>query len=118
MIIFENLGEIDFRSISHFGINVKPGKSPIGFFGTGLKYAIAVLMRTGQKVTIYSGLSKCTIGTEESEFRGKNFNFIKATVDDNPSYDIGFTTELGKMWPLWAAYRELAVIVLMKMAIR
>jgi len=45
MITFENDGEIDLRAISQFGINVKTGDSPIGFFGTGLKYALAVLMR-------------------------------------------------------------------------
>ena len=48
MIVFENPGEIDIRSISTFGVSVKEGDNPIGFFGTGLKYAIVVLLRTGQ----------------------------------------------------------------------
>ena len=107
MIVFENDGEIDLRAISQFGINVKEGSSPIGFFGTGLKYALAVLMREGQELTIHSGLRTCVISKQSDDFRGKSFEFITATVD-GVSQMLGFTTELGKNWPMWAAYRELA----------
>ena len=57
MVVFENTGEIDILSISSFGVSVKEGDSPIGFFGTGLKYAIAVLLRHNQKITAYCGLT-------------------------------------------------------------
>lgn len=107
-IVFENPGEIDVLSISTFGISVKEGDTPIGFFGTGLKYAIAVLLRTGHKITIFSGLQVVEFGLSEESVRGKVFQFVTMTVDSSPPQSIGFTTELGKQWELWMAYREIA----------
>ena len=54
MIIFENKGLIDVHAISIMGVSVKEEGS-IGYFGTGLKYAIATLLREGQKITIWRG---------------------------------------------------------------
>src|ERR1700733_12022356 len=51
MIVFENYGEIEIDAITTFGVSVKEGPNPIGFFGTGLKYAVAVLLRHGCKVS-------------------------------------------------------------------
>jgi hypothetical protein len=107
-IVFENPGEIDVLSISTFGISVKEGDTPIGFFGTGLKYAIAVLLRTGHKITIYSGLQVVEFGVSEESVRGKAFQFVTMTVGAKPPQSIGFTTDLGKQWELWMAYREIA----------
>lgn len=108
MIIFENPGEIDLRSISTFGVSVKEGDNPIGFFGTGLKYAIAVLLRTGHAITVYSGLQAVNFDTEVQTIRGQAFDFVTMAVGDAPATAIGFTTELGKTWDIWMAYRELA----------
>lgn len=108
MIVFENPGEIDVRSISTFGVSVKEGDNPIGFFGTGLKYAIAVLLRTGHDVTIISGLKTYRFGTMRETVRGKEFEFVTMGVDGDFPLSIGFTTELGKQWELWMAYREIA----------
>jgi hypothetical protein len=108
VIVFENPGEIDLRSISTFGVSVKETSNPIGFFGTGLKYAIAVLLRTGHSITIYSGLRVVTFGTEMQDVRGQQFGFVTMAVDGGPATPIGFTTELGKTWDVWMAYRELA----------
>lgn len=108
MIIFENPGEIDLRSISTFGISVKEGDNPIGFFGTGLKYAIAVLLRTGHGVEIHSGLQVVKLSVQTDAVRGQDFEFITMAVGDAPAAPIGFTTQLGKQWELWMAYREIA----------
>lgn len=108
IIVFENAGEIDVRSITSFGVSVKEGDNPIGFFGTGLKYAIAVLLRTEHKVTVHSGLSTIVFGTTKETIRGKEFDFVTMAVDGGAPGSIGFTTELGKQWHLWMAYRELA----------
>lgn len=108
MIVFKNSGEIDPRSISTFGVSVKQGKSPIGFFGTGLKYAIAVLLRTGHKVTVYAGNNEIRFGIASSAVRGQDFDFITMQTNSGAPVEIGFTTELGKTWDLWMAYRELA----------
>lgn len=108
MIVFENPGEIDIRSISTFGVSVKEGANPIGFFGTGLKYAIAVLLRTGHRITIMSGLTVVNFGIEKSAVRGQDFDFVTMQIDTGTPTPIGFTTELGKQWELWMAYREIA----------
>lgn len=108
MIVFENPQEIDLCAISTFGVSVKEGENPIGFFGTGLKYAIAVLLRTGHEITIYSGLSVVDFGIRRGMVRGQEFDFITMAIDQGKPVDIGFTTQLGKQWELWMAYREIA----------
>lgn len=107
-IIFENPGEIDLRSISTFGVSVKEGDNPIGFFGTGLKYAIAVLLRTGHQVTIYAGEQTVEFGKRTESVRGKSFEFVTMSINGASAEAIGFTTDLGKQWELWMAYREIA----------
>jgi hypothetical protein len=108
MIVFDNAGEIDVLSISTFGVSAKEGDTPIGFFGTGLKYAIAVLLRCKHAITIYSGLSVIEFSVSENQLRNKTFGFVQMSVDGGPAQPIGFTTELGKQWEMWMAYREIA----------
>lgn len=105
-VIFENAGEIDLRTISTFGCSVKETSNPIGFFGTGLKYALAVLIRTGHAISIQSGKTVTEIISRKEEIRGKEFDFI-CGVCDSVTTPLGFTTELGKNWLPWMAYREL-----------
>lgn len=107
-IVFENPGEIDLRSISTFGVSVKEGDNPIGFFGTGLKYAIAVLLRTGHDITIHAGEQTVVFGKRREEVRGQEFEFVTMAINGGEPAGIGFTTELGKQWQLWMAYREIA----------
>jgi hypothetical protein len=108
MIVFENAGEIDVLAISTFGVSAKEGDSPIGFFGTGLKYAIAVLLREGVSITIYSGRDVIEFDVLADNMRGKKFDFVRMSVDGGNPQPIGFTTELGKQWEMWMAYREIA----------
>lgn len=108
MINFTNPGEIDIRSISTFGVSVKDATNPIGLFGTGLKYAIAVLLRTGHRVTIMAGESVVNFGVRAEEVRGQSFDFVTMARDGETPVSLGFTTELGKQWDLWMAYREIA----------
>ena len=102
LVIFENAGEIDERLISSFGVNVKETDSPIGYFGTGMKYALAILMRENISVEIAIGEKLLKVGTTNQSIRGRSFSFI--TLDGET---LNFTTELGKNWKLWMAYREL-----------
>lgn len=101
-LTFTNPGEIDPRLIRTFGANVKASDSAIGFFGTGLKYAIAGLLRLGQEITIAAGEETYTFGLRKDTIRGKEFEFITMNEED-----LGFTTELGKNWLPWQFYREL-----------
>lgn len=107
-ICFSNAGEIDTASITSFGVSVKDGDSPIGFFGTGLKYAIAVLLRLKHKVTILSGHKSFEFGLQKRTVRGVDFDFVSMIEDGGEPVQLGFTTELGKQWLPWMAYREIA----------
>ena len=102
MIVFKNEGILDINSIITFGVSVKEKESAIGFFGTGLKYAIAVLLRNGCDISIKAGENVYNFGTEELIVRGKSFPVI--TMNGKP---LSFTTEYGKTWELWQAAREL-----------
>jgi len=101
-IIFENNGTLEPEFIKSFGVSVKNDKSCIGFFGTGLKYALAIAQREGAKVSIYSGKNVMRFGVKNQELKGKSFQFV--TMNDEV---LPFTTELGKTWEPWMAYREL-----------
>jgi len=100
---FENAGVIDPRSISTFGTSSKEGENPIGFFGTGLKYAIAVLLRLGCSIEIISGGQHFKFTTRKTKIRVNEFDLIY--MNDQ---ELAFTTELGKKWEPWMAFRELA----------
>lgn len=119
MLIFENDGEIDPRLITTLGVNIKLNESPIGFFGTGLKYAIAITLRLGGQVQISSGDKIYSFATKRDTIRGKSFDFIvmgtsrrwqsqelASTGYKENSQILGFTTDLGKNWEPWMAYRE------------
>ena len=101
-VIFENPGEIDAAVVRTFGVSVKESDSAIGFFGTGLKYSIAVLLRTGHTVAIQSGARKHVFGLKVVTIRGEAFQVV--TMDRQ---ELGFTSHLGQTWDLWMAYREL-----------
>lgn len=101
MIVFKNPGEIDPETIRSMGVSVK-SESAIGFFGTGLKYALAILLRTGHDIKIHSGLQTYRFGIKRKAIRDKEFEFV--TMNDE---QLGYTTELGKTWLPWMAYREL-----------
>ncbi len=102
MIIFSNSGEIDLLAVTTFGCSVKESKNPIGFFGTGLKFSLAVLLRTGHQVSIQCGEQEHPVTVRKDSVRGKDFDFVM--IGDTRA---GFTTELGKNWEPWMAYREL-----------
>lgn len=102
MLYFHNSGEIDIRGATIAGLSAKDTTSAIGEFGTGLKYAVACVLRWGGSITIHSGLSCYDFTTEALDFRGKNFSQI--FMNGEP---LGFTTEYGKKWEGWQVYREL-----------
>lgn len=101
-VIFRNRGIIDPRSITTFGTSSKESDNAIGFFGTGLKYAIAVLLRLGCNITIYSGGKQYGFATKAAKIRVDQFDIV--TMNNRA---LGFTTELGKTWEAWMAFREL-----------
>lgn len=101
-VLILNKGLLNVDDALIFGASVKESDSPIGMFGTGLKYAIAVILRYDQEITIYSGTQKHHFTKQKHSIRGKEFDVVYRNGEK-----LDFTTELGKNWELWAAYREL-----------
>jgi hypothetical protein len=98
------------QAVTTMGVSVKDGDN----FGTGLKYAIASLLRTGQKVTIWRGLDRYDFHVTQETVRGKEFGFIdmweyRASEPDVHLTEkrLGFTTHLGARWEMWQVFREL-----------
>jgi hypothetical protein len=100
-VSFRNTGLIDLRSVRTFGVSAKENENPIGFFGTGLKYAIAICLRLGCTVTMWRGLDRYEFSTSEVAIRNGEFRIVTMNGEE-----IGFTTDLGKTWEPWQAYRE------------
>lgn len=99
---FMNNGDFDVRAMLTMGVSAKSDDDAIGFFGTGFKYAIAIILRHGGTVDVrtVSGTYKFTARNES--IRGKEFQIVY--MNDR---EAGFTTHLGANWEPWMAYREL-----------
>jgi hypothetical protein len=101
-IFFQNNGVIDLDVIKTMGVSVKTNDNPIGYFGTGLKFAIATLLRTGHKITLDTGGDLFEFRTVTKSIRGKDFDMVYMGDEQ-----LAFTTDLGRNWKVWQAYREL-----------
>ena len=101
-IYFANKEAIDLSAISVMGVSVKTNDSPIGYFGTGLKFSIATLLRTGHEVQLIRNGEEIRFSVESKLIRGEAFDVVK--MGDEL---LGFTTKLGRNWEPWQAYREL-----------
>jgi hypothetical protein len=116
-VYFYNPGKLDLRALQIMGINAKPNSdNPIGYFGTGFKYAMAVCARIGAKVELFirtndGKTNNWIMEINETDFRGKSFDAISLRCDAGPAYgtviELPFTTELGKNWEPWMVVREL-----------
>lgn len=112
-VVFETSSLIPIEAFTTMGINSKPNSiNPIGFFGTGLKYAVAVLCRLKIPVTVWIGKDQYVFYTTEKDFRGKTFSMVrmkkrKGLFSKWTYHNLPFTTELGKNWELWQVFREL-----------
>jgi len=105
--VFQTKGDLEIRSLTMFGVTSKPRTdNPIGRFGTGLKYAIAILLREKCEVVIHSPRGKFTFATRQADFRGSDIQEIVMTCN-GVSTTLPFTLHLGSHWELWQAYREL-----------
>ena len=103
---------LDIRAITMMGLSAKPNSTdPIGKFGTGMKLAIAVLLRLGAGVELYIKGQKYLFKTRTDDFRGQEYDQIlmyKTTITGRllPT-KLSFTTHLGSHWQPWMAFREL-----------
>ena len=98
-VSFRNRGLIDLRAVRTFGVSAKECENPIGFFGTGLKYAIAICLRLNCKVTLWRGTERYDFATREAEMRNATFRVITMNGEE-----LSFTTDLGKTWEPWQGH--------------
>ena len=101
-LVFRNRGLIDLTAVRTLGVSVKE-EGAIGYFGTGLKFAIATVLRGGGSIIIWRGLDRHEFGVASATVRDKQFDVV--TLD---GAELGFTTQLGRDWKPWMAFRELA----------
>ena len=110
-VVFSTPGNIDVRAFTVLGMNVKPNTAnPIGYFGTGLKYAIAVLCRLKCEVSIWVGETEYKFYLKAIDFRGQDFHQLRMRKTRGliKTYqELPFTTQFGKDWEMWMAFREL-----------
>ena len=112
MMLFKNAGLIDLTAVTTMGVTAKlPGS--FGYFGTGLKYAIARCLRGGGTITILRGTQDAVTFTKKPvEVREANFDVVwmltktlgRKTTKRVP---MGFTTQLGRDWEPWMVLREI-----------
>lgn len=102
MIIFQNPGLIDLMAVKTMGVNVKVTPGAFGQFGTGLKFAVATILRGGGSITIYRGVKAHRFTLQPTDIRGESFDVVCLDGES-----IGFTTQLGKNWEPWMVLREL-----------
>lgn len=102
IICFQTDGHIEDFAIESFGISAKRTDNPIGKFGTGLKYAIAITLRSGGKVTLWRGLESTRFTTKEARVRDTTVDMVMLGDKQLP-----FSTHLGSSWESWMPFREM-----------
>jgi len=107
MLSFQNPGLIPIEGFTIMGINAKDGDNPIGHFGTGVKIAIASILRMNGAITIWRGMDYYIFSTTKKMIRGKEFDVVVMCENGHSHTELGFTTELGKNWEPWMMMREL-----------
>ncbi len=78
------------------------GDNPLGQFGTGLKNSIAIILRDGGSIIVFSGRKKHEFTTARRKIRGQPFKVIL-----HNGQELQLTTDYGKFWKPWQAFREL-----------
>lgn len=102
-VCFENKGEVPLNAFKLLGASSKRGDAgKIGYFGTGLKYAIAVLLRQNIEFKVYSGDKEVKIGKRSTKFLDQNVSVM--TVNGEKT---SITLDAGIDWQPWFAIREI-----------
>lgn len=107
VLVFETPGHIDIRAFTLMGVSAKPSTtSSIGYFGTGLKYAVASLVRMGSRPVVWIGRDRYTFFNRPDKFRGVEFDKITMRRDRlglrGRNTDLPYTTMYGRKWTLGA----------------
>ena len=101
-LLIENKGEIDINALILMGGSTKrDDNTKVGYYGSGNKYAIALMLNRGIQFRIFSGSTEMVITTEDVQFRDKQFKKILINGQQT-----SLTTDMGPQWLEWSAIRE------------
>jgi len=98
-------GEIEIEAFTLIGASSKRGdETKIGYFGSGLKYSIAAMLRNGISFKIFKGEQEIKFEKSDTMFRGENYE--KIVVDGR---ETSLTVTMGgKDWDIpFAPIREI-----------
>lgn len=103
-ILIQNDGEIESNSFELIGASTKRGETgKIGFFGSGLKYSIAYMMRKGIHFRVFSGEEEMVFTTTPESLKGQSFDRI--CINGKPT---SYTVTMGPTWTEdWFVLREI-----------
>lgn len=103
MIIITNKGLIDPLAFELMGASTKRNDtSTIGYFGSGVKYAIAGLLRAGIPFQLWRGEEEIEFTTEPVKMRDQEFHRIHINGTAT-----SLTIDMGPRWEKWMLLREL-----------
>lgn len=103
-ILIQNDGEIESNSFELIGASTKRNDTTkIGFFGSGLKYSIAYMIRNDIGFRIFSGEQELCFSTIPEKLKDQTFDRI--CINGKPT---SYTTTMGPTWTEdWLILREL-----------
>lgn len=102
-LVIRSTGEIDVKSFLIMGGSTKRGDaSKIGRFGSGLKYAIASLLKKENNFIVYSGLERVEFETHREVFRDQEFDIISVNGEKT-----NFSTDMGPDWDYFSIVRDI-----------
>jgi hypothetical protein len=102
-LVIRSTGEIEMDSFMILGGSTKrDDKDKIGRFGSGLKYAIATLLRMDVEFTIFSGKLTIPFKKKTKRFRDKHFDMILINGKET-----NFSTDMGPDWSYYESIREI-----------
>ena len=103
-ILIQNDGAIESNSFELIGASTKRGETvKIGFFGSGLKYSIAYMMRNNIDFRVFSGEQELKFTTTPETLKEQQFDRI--CINGKPT---SYTVTMGPTWTEdWFVLREI-----------
>lgn len=101
----QSSGEIEQEAFTLIGASSKRGdQTKIGYFGSGLKYSIAALLRNNIEFKVFQGEKEIEFKLINKKFRGDNYNSISVNGQETSLT----TTMGGSDWDIpFAPFREI-----------
>jgi hypothetical protein len=101
-IQIRNAGNIEQQALMLLGASTKRhDDSKIGFFGSGVKYTVAYLLRHDLDFKVFSGTEEIKFSTKEVNLRDQQFHQVLVNGTET-----SITTSWGENWDRWQIFRE------------